>query len=363
MINFTHLTDNTQVTVYCQQIGTTPFLALDTEFIRENTYYPELSLIQIATQKTAAIIDILSISDFSPLRELLENPNIEKIMHSPDQDVDILSQHINSIPKPIYDTQLAAAFLGYEKQVSYKQLLADLLNIEIDKLYTRSSWLERPLSDGQLQYAIEDVYYLETLRAKLDQRLIDNNKHAWFIEEMQQKTYIQPSYQERLSAKYHPKNPAVQARFQQLANWRETVAQQKNRPRQWIISDRCLLHLAKHAEEKSRSEPVSLAVKRSLSKPECKSAKKYANELNQLLQLPIIKQTEHLPYIPSLLNKEEQKCLRVLQTMMLQIAKTYSISPGLLTNKKQLIAFIRNEDQPSGWRAELIGDLVKRHAK
>ena len=345
MLNFTYLEKIDDLSSYCQQLQSTAYLSLDTEFIREDTYYPKLALIQISAEGNSAIIDTSSIDDLSPLFALLTNPKIEKIMHDPEQDIEILFSYADDVPNPIYDTQLAAAFLGYEKQISYKNLLNEVLNVQISKSQTRSSWLQRPLTDSQLQYAIEDVYYLNLLHNEFDRYLYNTYKQSWFIEESDTQKLKPSSYWNKISNKTHMPDHASTARLKQLIEWREEIAKKIDRPRQWTVPDACLIYLAKQTD-----------IEKGLGHTVCKHANQYARQLIQLWSVkPSLKLESFNRRLPPL-NSHQQSRLKSLQKMVQNTASEHNLAPALLTSKKQLVTLARSQQPPffTGWRAEAM---------
>lgn len=346
MHNFLHVQSDRALADYCRSVADTEYLALDTEFMRDRTYFPYLGLIQIAAGNALTVIDVLSIDDFTPLIALLTDPRIEKIMHDPGQDIEAFECHLSITPSPIYDTQLAAAFLGYKRQIGYKDLLAELLNVEIDKEHTRSDWLKRPLSDGQMQYALDDVYYLESLRETLDKDLRTDGKYEWFNEERRHKNYAAPPYSERISKRMSIKNPRAVPRLRQIAEWREAVARKKNIPRQWVLSNVCLLKLSEYT-----------VVRDAFNDSECKRAKKYVTELTELWKtIPPDTITSPRPK----LSLAEQNRLARVRSVISKISENHKLEPTLIANKQQLVHLIHSGQTPlfDGWRGELVNPLV-----
>ena len=149
-----------QLDALCQQISNQPWIALDTEFLREKTYYPKFCLLQIASPDWVACVDPLTISDLKPLLDAIYNPQIVKVLHACRQDLEIFYQITGKIPGPIFDTQIAAPLLGFQENPGYAMLVSSFLNINLNKAHTRTDWSERPLSADQIQYAADDVIYL-----------------------------------------------------------------------------------------------------------------------------------------------------------------------------------------------------------
>ena len=157
---------------------------MDTEFVRESTYYPILSLIQIASDDCLGCIDPLAIDDFSPLVELFDKPGLLKIFHSPSQDLEILYQKFGQVPRPVFDTQLACAVLGYNHQISYADIVRQVTGVQLEKKYTRTDWSKRPLSRAQLDYAMDDVRYLLPVYAHVRQELETSQREQWIARDL-----------------------------------------------------------------------------------------------------------------------------------------------------------------------------------
>ena len=175
--------NNNELQSYCNNLVNQDWLAVDTEFIRENTYYPKLCLIQIASKNHIAYIDTLSIKDLSALYRPLYKAEITKIFHSASQDLEIFYNLFNSVPTPIFDTQIAASALGYGDQISYAELVKSICNINLDKSLSRTNWDKRPLSEHEIQYALDDVIYLADVFHHLQQELGNQKRSHWVADE------------------------------------------------------------------------------------------------------------------------------------------------------------------------------------
>lgn len=175
-----------ELAVFCGKIAPSAWLALDTEFIREKTYYPQLCLLQISNGTVAACIDPLKLNSLEPLLEIIMNPAIVKIFHAGRQDLEIFHHQWQRVPGPVFDTQLAAALLGLGEQIGYANLVKQLLGVELSKSHTRADWSLRPLQEGQLRYALDDVVYLGRLYTELRTRLAEKDRLNWMTEEFEQ---------------------------------------------------------------------------------------------------------------------------------------------------------------------------------
>src|ERR1044071_9833056 len=225
-----------------ERLSKQPFVAVDTEFMRENTYWPDLCLIQSAGPEEAAAIDPKADIDLSPLLSLLvDNPDVLKVFHAGGQDLEIIYNLTGKTPLPLFDTQIAAMALGHGEQVGYSNLIESMLGHSIDKGARFTDWSRRPLDKRQIDYAIADVTHLSVIFPKMVQKLKKTGRGDWLDEEMERLAdpssfAFEPSEAwKRL--KLPSRNPAVLGRLKALAAWRETEARTKNLPRGRIIKD------------------------------------------------------------------------------------------------------------------------------
>ncbi len=227
-------------------------LALDTEFMRERTYHAQLCLVQIATESDCYLIDPLVGLDLAPLHELLQDRSRLKILHAARQDLEVLLQSGGAVPGPLFDTQVAAAFLGFPPQVGYAELVARQLGASIDKGQTRTDWSRRPLTAAQVAYAADDVRHLLTLHTELQAALVAKGRAAWVIEEAS--AYENPALYRtdptlawRRLKGLNRLRPEEQSAARALADWRERRAIESDKPRGWILADEALYALATRA--------------------------------------------------------------------------------------------------------------------
>ena len=234
-----------------ERLSKQPFVAVDTEFMRENTYWPDLCLIQIASPDEAAAIDPKADIDLGPLLTLLvDNPEVLKVFHAGGQDLEIIYNLTGKTPSPLFDTQIAAMALGHGEQVGYSNLIESMLGHNIDKGARFTDWSRRPLDKRQIDYAIADVTHLATVFPKLLNRLKKTGRGGWLDEEMERLANPSGFAFEPEEAwkrlKLPSRNPMVLGRLKALAGWRETEARTKNLPRGRIVKDDTLGELAAH---------------------------------------------------------------------------------------------------------------------
>ena len=234
-----------------ERMSAHPFVAVDTEFMRENTYWPDLCLIQIATPDEAAAIDPKADIDLAPLLSLLvDNQDVLKVFHAGGQDLEIVHNMTGKTPLPLFDTQIAAMALGHGEQVGYSNLIESMLGHSLDKGARFTDWGRRPLDKRQIDYAIADVTHLANIFPKLLERLRRTGRGGWLDEEMERladpSSFAFPPEDAWKRLKLPSRNPQVLGRLKALAAWRETEARGKNIPRGRIIKDDTLNELAAH---------------------------------------------------------------------------------------------------------------------
>jgi ribonuclease D len=246
------ITTTKELSALVARMSAHDFIAVDTEFMRENTYWPDLCLLQISNDEEAAAIDPKADGiDLSPLLDLLvENHDVLKVFHAGGQDLEIIHNLTGKVPNPLFDTQIAAMALGYGEQVGYSNLVESMLGHVLDKGARFTDWSRRPLDKRQIDYAIADVTHLSEIFPKLVKKLIKTGRGAWLDEEMERLADPSSFAFEPEDAwkrlKLPSRNPAILGRLRALAGWRETEARSKNLPRGRIIKDDTLNELASH---------------------------------------------------------------------------------------------------------------------
>ena len=345
---------------FVSKISSTNTIGLDTEFVRIRTYYPKLCLVQISSNSGTGCIDCLQRNNLNKVWQLIFNPNKLKIFHSARQDLEILFLIKNQIPENIFDTQIAAALLGYPPQVGIKQLLKDELNIEISKTETRSDWSKRPLDLKQIEYALEDVNHLLNLHNALKNKLKEKERYRWAMEDSSriltnEKELFNPdSAWKRISGIKNLRNKN-QYLAVKLATWREKTAIQMDLPRQWLLSDQALIETAK-------KEPVSLT---RLERIGIKNRHLKKLQLEQISKL-VRQHKENIERVGKLKPKfnknykihSDPNLLEKLSKIISVKAKELNIFPEVLAGKKDLLALNQknsNSKLLTGWRKKAIG--------
>ncbi len=245
------ITRSDELASLVERLSQHPFVAVDTEFMRENTYWPELCLLQIASPEEAAAIDPMADIDMKPLLDLLvNNEDVLKIFHAGGQDLEIIHNLTGKVPHPMFDTQIAAMALGHGEQVGYSNLIESMLGHSLDKGARFTDWSRRPLDKRQIDYAIGDVTHLAAIFPRMVEKLRRNGRGGWLDEEMERLAdpssfaFAPEDAWKRL--KLPSRNPAVLGRLRAIAAWREIEARGKNLPRGRIVKDETLGELASH---------------------------------------------------------------------------------------------------------------------
>ena len=259
---FTLIDNEQSLSQTCMQFSQSTWLAIDTEFERVSTYYPELCLVQVSNGINTAVIDPIAINNLEPLFELLYQQSITKVLHSARQDLEIFFNIKGIVPTPLFDTQIVAPVLGYAKGIGYGNLVKEVLGIELDKGHARTNWKQRPLTEKQLRYAADDAIYLGKAYEIFIKKLIEVETLSSLDEQhvvLEKPETYQPDPEKMWKKIYaakrlHGKPLAV---VKQLAAWRELTARSRNRPRKWIIPDHALVDIAMRLPE-NKSELLQI---------------------------------------------------------------------------------------------------------
>lgn len=361
------ISDSSQLSAFCHQIQGVSRIGLDTEFIGEHTYDPKLEIIQLRTQDTCAILDVPAIGSWAPLAAILRAPGIVKILHAGRQDIELLTQHIGAMPQPLFDTQVASALVGYGAQIGYAALVQRLTGTQLDKSHTLTNWSDRPLSQEQLAYAAEDVYYLLPIHAHLVKRLTALGRVPW-VEEECHRLLQKPNEELRDPRARYQRirgwgnlTPKALGVLRELAAWREEEARHHNLPRGRVLRDEVLLELARrhprHGEalKGMRGLPSSVV-------------KRHAEGILACIQTGLAVPPSQLPEAPKTLQMELEQAGRIdlLQAVLKACAHKAAIAPTLLATSSELQEMVeanmRGETVAlpilSGWRWELAGELL-----
>ncbi len=328
-------------------------LALDTEFIRERTFYPKLALVQLrAAQQDELLIDPLAIPQAGALRPLLEGPSL-KLMHSPSEDLQAMQRGWSLLIEPVFDTQLAAALTGLGAGKSYQALVETVLGVHLEKGETRSDWLQRPLTESQQRYAAEDVRYLHDLHDKLALRLDELGRSQWLNQDCARMVQTaredghdpQPHLSSR--AAQHM-DPDAQARLRRLLLWRDQTARARDLPRSWVLDNELVVLLAE--------APLSHSQFDTLLDRHPRAPRRNRDALWQELTRPLDDEERAIP-LASAPDPALRGPLKAMQAIVARHAATLDIPEGLLCARRHLENLLATRQWPAaldGWRADIL---------
>lgn len=365
-----YVTDQYALESLCRTLRQSPRLALDTEFVGEDTFIPRLELIQVATASTAAVIDFPAVQAGGSLDvfwELICDAKIEKVVHAGRQDLDLFALHAGQIPKPFFDTQIAAAMVGYGPQVAYANLVQRLHGTKLAKAHTFTNWSARPLSDDQIVYALEDVEFLLSIHTHLQDRLNALDRLEWVSEEFarletavgEKSREPQERYQRiRGWDTLKPKGAAV---LRELAVWREAEARRRNVPRGRVMRDEVLIQLARHP-------PKSVTDLRGLRGLHSSEIDRHGGQLLAAITSALALPPSAWPTVPSERKPDPESTgiVELLQAVLKARAAEEGIAPTMLATSADLQTLVEAKQNRAalnvpilhGWRRQLAGDLL-----
>lgn len=346
----------------CERLAGAPWLALDTEFIRERTYHARLCLVQIASPDLIACIDPLALPNLDALRPILQAPETVKILHAAHQDLEIFYQLNGIVPTPVFDTQIAAALLGLGEQIGYGRLVSDMVGIDLEKGHARTDWAQRPLEPEQIRYAADDVRYLGEIYIAHRERLDALGRGDWLQEDFLRLSdpasyVVDPQAQwTRLRGIQHLHGRQLCA-AQALAAWREEQARNANRPRRWMLADDVLVDLARRMPR----DRTALARIRGL--PE-RALERHGAVILDLLNRARERPESECPRPAEriILSPMQEALADLLMATLRLEAERQAISPAMLATRRELERLAKGDhDLPvlRGWRARLVGDTLR----
>ena len=339
-----------------------PAIALDTEFIRTDTFYPKPALLQIYDRRKIYLVDPLKINDLEPLKNLFNSPTTVKVMHSCSEDMDVFSRMLGCYPKPLMDTQVAASIIGMDFSMSYQRLVESILDKQLDKAETRSDWLQRPLTDKQLAYAADDVLWLLDVHDHLVEQLNVLGREPWMAEECDgliaraEYPIAFDQYYLKIKAAWRLDAQSLNS-LRSLCAWREEVARVEDVPRSRVVTDAILLEL-------SRQRPDN---KISLSEiPEIRYGTVRAHGDAMLAAIAAAEAVASENYPPAMLptgNLEARMALKSMKQAVDNAAKNLKIPEALLGRRRDLEAYLFASDSASqllgqGWRARILTPVL-----
>ncbi len=361
----TPITSTADLAAFCTTLKDQPFIAVDTEFMRETTYWPKLCLIQVAAPNAEAVIDPLAEGiDLEPLLVLLRDPKIEKVFHAARQDVEIFN-NLKAIPRPLFDTQVASMAAGFGEQIAYDALVRQMLKIELDKSSRFTDWSRRPLSESQLTYALADVTHLARLFPMLKSRLEKEGRLAWVTEEMA--ALADPALYDvnpenawkRLKPRRH--TAKYLAVFRAVAAWRERTAQTRDQPRGRILKDEAIDELA------TQTPTDADGMNRLRSVPKGFATSKFGPDLMDAIREALKDPDGYAPVIERSNTPNSPAAgavVELLKVLLKARAEDAGVASKLIATVSDLekIANDDKADTPAltGWRREAFGEDALR---
>lgn len=354
------ITTNEALNALCDRLSKSDYVTVDTEFLRDKTYYSKLCLIQIADDNEYHAIDTLAGGlDLAPFYDLMTNENVVKVFHAAKQDIEIFVNQANVVPKPLFDSQIAAMVCGFGDSIGYEKLVMALCNKTLDKSTRFTDWSRRPLTQRQIDYALGDVTHLRTIYKKLKEKLEQSGREHWLSEEIGDMlnidTYtIQPKDAWK-RIKIRNSNRRFNAIVHRIAEWREEEAQRRNMPRNRIMRDEVLLELS--AVRPTHTNALTSIRGLGANFASSKSGKEVINAIKESLELP----EDALPKIsrrkpPS---QNTDPIVELLKVLLKLVCKSENVAPKLLANVEDLEKIAENDDADvkalHGWRYDLFG--------
>lgn len=348
----------------CQRWSQQAAIAVDTEFMRSQTFYPHAGLLQVGDGQGCYLIDPLAITDFQPLIDLFVNASVTKVLHACSEDLEVFRHLLGVVPSPLFDTQIGAAFAGYGFSVGYAGLVNKVLGIDVPKGETRSDWMQRPLSQSQLHYAALDVAYLLVVYGKILQQLKATDRLAWVqsdcdeLLEASRDSNDPASYYQKIKSAWKLTRPEL-AILQRLCAWREKQARTRDIPRNRLLKEGALWELAKR-------KPKYLA---QLTRIEGLPPRTVKNDGEALLGLIVADAEEQaLPQrLPAPLPPAQSGLLKALRAEARNTAEAMALPPEVLVRKKEFEFVVRSgmaagdyqlPPRLKGWRRSVIGEAL-----
>ena len=348
----------------CEELRNKPSLAVDTEFIRTNTFFPQIALVQLSDGENCWLIDVLAIDQFAPLKSLFESSQVMLIFHACAEDLEVMDYALGIQPRNIFDTQVAAGITNIGYNMGYARLVEKIFHTQLDKQETRSNWLARPLSPEQLNYAQVDVKYLHPLFDQLNLALHDQQRQAWFAEEMTnlfdlfEKRKQTDDYYLRIKGAWRLNAKSLSV-LKHLCCWRETLARERDKPRSRIIKDTVLYEIA-------RQLPTTIKQLYSLEDWHPRLIKRYGESL--LSEIKAVEQQALMEPLPPPLSKDIMTVLKTIRARLLIVANDKQIPAEFLCNKKELEQILRTSAEGNchwpnrlneGWRSLWVKPAIE----
>ena len=347
---------------FCERAAHERVVAVDTEFIREKTYHPRLCLVQVATHDEIVAVDPLSIDDLSPLAAIFEDPEVTKVIHACSQDLEVLLDGMGCEVAPVFDTQVAAAYVGLRQQVSYAALVEYYTGVHLSKTESLTDWSRRPLDEDQLIYAEDDVRYLIGIYERMQLELASRERLSWVIPEMEAHTSLELARRRPEDAYLRLKRSASLTRRQlavarEVCAWRERLASKRDVPRKWVLSDEMIVEVCRRVPQ----DMARLRRIRGLEQLPERDAEGIIRAVKCGLEVPTDQcpRTKQRPR-PS---ADSEGVVDLMYALVRVVAEKEGVAAPLIASRDDLADFVHNPATSSlsvGWRHELVGAQLER---
>lgn len=344
----------------CERLARHPFITVDTEFLRETTFWPKVCVVQLASEDEAVAVDTLAPDiDLSPFFALMANPDVVKVFHAARQDIEIIWHQAKLIPAPLFDTQVAAMVCGFGDQVSYQELVSSICRMTVDKSSRFTDWSRRPLSDAQIAYALADVTHLRDIYKTLKKRIEKARRESWLADEMailcSVSTYEQRPEDAWQRYRNRVRKPRDLAVLMEIAAWREDEAQTRDTPRSRVLKDDTLLEIA----TKAPTSVEALGDLRSLPRGMEKS--RSASDILAAVERGLARDPKSLPKIP----RERRSngggaTVELLKVLLRQVSERHGVAAKMIATVDELEAIAAGDRSDigalKGWRRKIFGE-------
>lgn len=362
--------ESAQLRTLCEQWLKLPWLALDTEFMRTDTFYPVPALVQVNDGTASYLLDPQAFDDLAPLRNLLSSPDVQKVLHSCSEDLEVFQILLGCLPVNLLDTQVAAAFCGYGYSVGYANLVRAVLGVQLPKDETRSNWLQRPLTESQRLYAALDVEYLHQLTLRLKAQLAETGREVWVRDECDHiiAAFIEGQKLANASSRFRGAwrlNQRQLAALMELAAWRDQTAQNQNIVRSHVLRDKSIFAIAE-------TLPTHISQLRKVPELSDKLIRRHGERIIEMLdQVRSVREEDLPPRLPRPPGTAQQALINEMREALAQVAEELKIAPEYLARRKDFEFIMRaaqagktgDEVFPenlSGWRAEFVKPCLQK---
>ena len=343
------------------EVAGSTVVAVDTEFMRRNTFYPQVALVQLCFGEKALLVDPLAIADTAPLVALLSDPGVVKVLHSASEDLEVFSRWLGVLPEPLFDTQRAAALLDMGFGMGYSALVKLVCEVDLPKGETTSDWLRRPLSDAQCEYAAQDVAWLLPVWRHLEHLCQQQDKHDWVLADGRDAitAYLSPGidYLKKFKSAWKL-NPRQLAVLTAVCAWREQTARQRNKPRGWIIDDQACMQLALFDPQTAQGLKAQVGLDDS-------TMRRHAGELLELLAAQRqLADADLPPRLPAPLDAAQRNQLKKLKERVRIMARELSTAPEALLQSRDYELLLREAggeavERPGHWQGWRLDRVIE----